>query len=278
MSTASKRPYSRARGGSIHPLTAHIPASATVRSVRSTRVSETPCPRSPLPFDRPRSQRALKRVLAVVAAVCVGGLAAGVGPALATFPGQNGKIVFTTSTDDDGTADIYTMSPNGRHLLNLTPDSPANDDFPSWSADGRMIAFWSTRTGPDNPTGDQEIFVMNADGSGLRQVTDNTVDDGAPAWSPNGHRLVFHRWLPDDGDQADLVTVRVNGTGERNLTRSPGIVDRHAGLVAGRARDRVHRATTAGSEQRHLHDPPGRLPPAGTDRHAHRRGVSGLVP
>ena len=38
----------------------------------------------------------LKRVLVVVAAVCVGGLAAGAGPALATFPGQNGKIVFAS--------------------------------------------------------------------------------------------------------------------------------------------------------------------------------------
>ena len=124
------------------------------------------------------------------------------------------------------------MSPDGRHLRNLTPDSPAADDFASWSADGRMIAFWSTRTGRDNRfvpalgRADQEIFVMNADGSGLRQVTKNEVDDGGPAWSPNGDRLVFHRF-PDDDSPADLWTVRVNGTGERNLTRSPGISDRY---------------------------------------------------
>ena len=91
---------------------------------------------------------------------------------------------------------------------------------------------------------------MNADGSGLRQVTYNKVDDGGPAWSPDGDRLVFHRFLDDDSD-ADLMTVRVNGTGERNLTRSPGIVDRYRGLVAGRARDRVH-ARRQRARERHL--------------------------
>src|SRR4051794_29592338 len=68
---------------------------------------------------------------------------------------------------------------------------------------------------------------MNADGSGLRQVTKHAVDDGGPAWSPNGDQLVVHRFL-GGGAGADLITMRVNGTGERNLTRSPGILDRYA--------------------------------------------------
>ena len=160
---------------------------------------------------------------AVLCAACA--LLVSATPAHATFPGQNGKIAFTHfDGGNEKKSDIYTVSPNGRHLRNLTPNSRAADDSPSWSADGRKIAFWSTRKGPDNPTGDQEIFVMNANGSGLRQVTKNKLDDGSPAWSPNGDRLVFHRFL-GAGAGADLFTVRVNGRGERNLTRSPRIVD-----------------------------------------------------
>src|SRR4051794_25964155 len=68
---------------------------------------------------------------------------------------------------------------------------------------------------------------MNADGSGLRQVTFNEVDDGAPAWSPDGDRLVVHRWSAD-GSNADLMTMRLDGTHERNVTQSPGVLDRQA--------------------------------------------------
>jgi Tol biopolymer transport system component len=191
---------------------------------------------------------------ALLCAACA--LAVTATPAHATFPGQTGKIVFThfddDSTDDNEISDIYTVSPNGRHLVNLTPDSPKSDDYASWSADGRKIAFWSTRTGRDNSfvpalgRADQEIFVMNANGSGLRQVTKNDVDDGGPTWSPSGDRLVFHRFI-DDIDHADLITVRVNGTSERNLTRSPRISDRY-GVWSPDGREIVFMRDDSGSE------------------------------
>jgi TolB protein len=168
-------------------------------------------------------------------------------PAYASFPGQNGKIAFArfTGFDDTATSDIFTMSPNGRHLVNLTPDSPGNDDFPRWSADGRKIAFWSNRTGPNNPTGDQEIFVMNADGSGLRQLTDNEVDDGGPSWSPDGDGLVFHRWLDDSN--ADLMTVRLDGTHERNVTNTSVVIERY-GIWSPDGREIVFQRDDSGLE------------------------------
>jgi hypothetical protein len=86
---------------------------------------------SPIRFTRPAAPAAARasHVVAVVAAVCVAGLAAGVGPALAAFPGANGKIAFTS--ERDGTPDIWATSPNGGELVNLTPDSPADDALPN---------------------------------------------------------------------------------------------------------------------------------------------------
>jgi Tol biopolymer transport system component len=57
--------------------------------------------------------------------------------------------------------------------------------YPAWSPDGRRIAFQSNRTG------DHEIFVMNADGSGVVQLTDSDGIDAHPSWSPDGSKIVF---------------------------------------------------------------------------------------
>jgi Tol biopolymer transport system component len=72
------------------------------------------------------------------------------------------------------------------------------------------IAFVSDRDGGD------EIYVMNADGSAQTRLTNNSVDDSDPAWSPNGRQIA---WISEqDGNDGDLWVMNADGTGARQLT------------------------------------------------------------
>ena len=165
------------------------------------------------------------RIWPALAVVFVVGLAAAA-PALGAFPGENGKIAFD-SDRRGGDEDIWTMDPDGRHLVNLTAKSKADDMAPNWRADGRRIAFQSNRVTATNPEADFEIFVMKADGSHQRQITFNALDDEQPGVVAGRPRIVFVRdFDPIQGEiDFDLFTMNADGTDQRNLTSSPGVED-----------------------------------------------------
>ena len=81
-----------------------------------------------------------------------------------------------------------------------------------------LIAFDSNRTTPDNPEGDAEIFVMNPDGTGVKQLTFNAAGDFEPAWSLDGKKIAFTS--NRDGNQ-EVYTMMADGTGQRNRTHNP---------------------------------------------------------
>ena len=102
------------------------------------------------------------------------------------------------------------VAPKPAPATRLTFDD-AFDSSPAWSPDGRRIAFESERDGND------EIYVMNADGSGVARLTVNDAIDGSPAWSPDGQRIAFDS-LRDDNFEVYLMNA--DGSGVTRLTNN----------------------------------------------------------
>ena len=97
-------------------------------------------------------------------------------------------------------------------------DFPTGQDhFARWSPDGRRLVFWRDREG----MGDMAVFVVNVDGSGLRQLTEWDMRAGDPDWSPDGKLIVFGTHPLSNFDQAghsELYTISPDGNGLRRLT------------------------------------------------------------
>ena len=84
------------------------------------------------------------------------------------------------------------------------------------SPDGRRIAFASLVGGR------QQIFVANADGTGVTRLTTTDTDDDQPVWSPNGRKIAFHRWNTAPGGNADIVVMNADGSGQQSITADQG--------------------------------------------------------
>jgi TolB protein len=89
---------------------------------------------------------------------------------------------------DVRTAEIWVVNANGRSRVRLTRNN-VKDSYPAWSPDGSKIAFvqgGGTRPIGARPGNTNEIYVMNADGTGVTQLTHNRLAEGSPAWQPLG--------------------------------------------------------------------------------------------
>jgi Tol biopolymer transport system component len=115
----------------------------------------------------------------------------------------------------ENTCAIYTVSADGSGLRKLADRS----DQPAFSVDGRRIAFVSDRdehgkhaTGSDEEAFANELYVMDADGGNQRRLSKTeSLDESAPAWSPDGSRIAFAREGPARfSDQ--LMVARADGT------------------------------------------------------------------
>ena len=146
---------------------------------------------------------------------------------------RDGRIVFTSVRDGD--MDIYSMNGDGSDVKRLT-NLPGPDGGAFFSADGSQIVFRGRHPGPGKelddyrallqkglwkPTG-LDVFVMNRDGSNLRQITKGQGGaNWAPFFSPDGRKIIFASNMKDPrGGNFDLYLVNVDGTGLEQVTFS----------------------------------------------------------
>jgi Tol biopolymer transport system component len=203
---------------------------------------------------------ALRRPAALVA-LLAGALTLAIqASALASFPGANGRITYS-GFPGPGDSELFSVPP-GKPPLQLTNDALGQGE-PSYSADGRRIAFAQNGPGLTN-----EIWIMRADGTKAHRITKGH-NDAHPAFSPGGRSIVFGRdggiarmradgskahritqatgnklydyqptWSPNgrliafssnriDRNSAitDVWTMRPDGSHKRNLTHSPAVFD-----------------------------------------------------
>jgi TolB protein len=121
------------------------------------------------------------------------------------------RILFTRGSDDE--YDLYEMKADGTEVRRLTRGGESSDG--SWSPDGQHIVFWSSRrAGLLDLSGGSGVFVMNADGSEVRSLTDDFEAALHPDWSPDGESILFvgSREDPASGEE-DTSIYRTDANG-----------------------------------------------------------------
>jgi Tol biopolymer transport system component len=141
-------------------------------------------------------------------------------PAGATFPGQNGKIFYSSNLVPDGSSDttraIYRINPDGSGARRLTGDEypfdNGEEDKPALSPDGSTIALVFEDERPGVP-GEYQIYLVNRDGTNPRLLVAGGSD---PAWSPDGTKIAYTSISDTTGYQ--LGVMNADGSGQHLIT------------------------------------------------------------
>lgn len=121
------------------------------------------------------------------------------------------RIAFVTSERVKSAISVINVDGSDRRALTQTEN--AFNRLPAWSPDSRLIAFVSDRRDGNR----MNVYVMNADGSGVRSVSESAFEDTSPSWSRDGASILFTRI---DRGSAEVFRVGLDGRPAQQLTRS----------------------------------------------------------
>ncbi len=121
---------------------------------------------------------------------------------------QVSRIAFAGESDSEYVSEIYSMDPDGSHLLQLT-NNRGVELSPSWSPDGRRIAYLSRQQN------EFHAYLMKADGSGQSRLTNSSTPEWGARWSPDGQKIAISSPV---GSGTEIFLVKADGSQRTQLT------------------------------------------------------------
>jgi len=137
------------------------------------------------------------------------------------------ELVFESRTDDSANGDIYAIKIGGTDLRQLTTNTYLYDTDPTFSPDGKKIAFQRREALGVDIGSIAGIMVMDAsDGGNKKLITPMYPYENSPSWSPDGKKIAYRKQFYDADDVLQSVaiwTVDVDGSNPTEIYRPPGI-------------------------------------------------------
>ena len=140
------------------------------------------------------------------------------------------ESIGSQPSNPEGDLEVYVMNADGSGNTNLTNNrATLNDRTPEFSPDGLKIAYNSEGVQSSNPEGDQELYVMDSDGSNQKNLTNSGwgLSEFTPEFSPDGQKIAYisgGQQASNPEGEPEVYVMNSDGSNQKNLTNNDYVV------------------------------------------------------